>query len=265
MRDLLCAITDLVSNMPPDRICSLAGQIKAISGPPQAMELSEWALTPGSRQRVKNLADAWKSSDISTEELAGMVLGASHAYHTATAEQLVELVWTGPSSELVATRKTEQALLKVIQSAEHKLFLTSFVAYKLKAIMEALTSAVSRDVSVSMLLESSGQHGGGVVTDGIGPIKKALPTARILSWGDRPAEFAGGKVHAKVAVADGRLCFISSANLTSHAMERNMEAGVLIFGGSIPRNLHRHLEALVATRVISRVRDFHGQQSNALG
>ena len=119
--------------------------------------------------------------------------------------------------------------------------------------MEALKAAADRGVAISMLLESSDQHGGSVSIDAIGPMKEALPTARIYFWGDRLEEFDGGKVHAKVAVADERLCFISSANLTSHAMERNMEAGVLILSGSIPRNLHRYLEALDATRVIARV------------
>lgn len=253
MQDLLCAITDLVSNTPPDRIRQLAGQIRALSGAAQATELSGWALTPGGKQRVKALIEAWKPSDIPAVELAGMVIGASHAYHKAKTEQAAELVWTGPSSELVATRKTEQALLQVIQGAESKLFLTSFVAYKLTSVMEALTAAVDRGVAVSMLLESSDQHGGGVSIDGIGHMKKALRTAHIYFWGDRPEGFEGGKVHAKVAVADERLCFISSANLTGHAMEKNMEAGVLISGGSIPRKLHRHLEALDTTRVITRV------------
>lgn len=69
----------------------------------------------------------------------------------------------------------------------------------------------------------------------------------------RAAPFADGRVHAKVAVADGDVCFITSANLTGHAMGQNMEAGVLLSGGQIPRLLHDHLEALVGTRIVSSV------------
>jgi len=36
-------------------------------------------------------------------------------------------------------------------------------------------------------------------------------------------------------------------------MEKNMEAGVLIKGGSTPKSLHRHLEALETTLVIAKV------------
>jgi cardiolipin synthase A/B len=84
-------------------------------------------------------------------------------------------------------------------------------------------------------------------------MKAAMPTAKLFSWVDKGGDFAGGKVHAKVAVADENFCFISSANLTGHAMEKNMEAGVLIKGGATPSSLHRHLEALATTHVIVKV------------
>jgi hypothetical protein len=70
--------------------------------------------------------------------------GASAAYHQAKAEQEIELVWTGPSSKLVATRKTEQALLQVIDAAEQRLFMTSFVAYDVAAIMKARLPPLDR-------------------------------------------------------------------------------------------------------------------------
>ena len=84
-------------------------------------------------------------------------------------------------------------------------------------------------------------------------MRSALPSAMLFSWIAKCEGFIGGKVHAKVAVADENFCFISSANLTGHAMEKNMEAGVLIRGGPIPSNLHKHLEALETTRVIVKV------------
>ena len=182
-----------------------------------------------------------------------MLMAASAAYHRAKAEQEIELVWTGPSSKLIATRKTEQALLQVIDAAASRLFITSFVAYDVASIIKALKRAIERGVHVSMLLEASELHGGGVSIDALAKMKSVLPTAKLFSWVDKGEGFAGGKVHAKVAVADENLCFISSANLTGHAMEKNMEAGVLIRGGAIPRNLQKHLEALETTHVIVKV------------
>lgn len=198
------------------------------------------------------LLRAWGESRIAPVELAGLLVGASYGYHRARSEETVELIWTGPSSELVATRKTEQALLQVIKSAHEKLFLTSFVAYDVASIMAALHDAASRGVAISMLLESSDQHGGGVSFDAIGKMRKEFPSAKIYFWGEKADAFTGGKVHAKVAVADEAICFISSANLTGHAMEKNMEAGVLVTGGTLPVKLHQHLEALVTTKQLKR-------------
>jgi phosphatidylserine/phosphatidylglycerophosphate/cardiolipin synthase-like enzyme len=199
------------------------------------------------------LVERWKHAGVSSQELAGMLIGASHAYHAAKAEESIELVWTGPPSELVATRKTEQALLEVIACSRDALFLISFVAYHVPSIMKALSLAVDRGVMLSILLESSEEHGGAISVDSIGAMREALPAARIYYWAEKAGEYAGGKVHGKGAVCDARVCYITSANLTGHAMLKNIELGVVIRGGSIPARLHRHLETLVATRVVRRI------------
>lgn len=253
MESLVEAIIELVSDSPPDKTEQLAEWIRRLSGAQNALSLTSWAASPRANNALNKLVAAWQGAYVAPSELAGMLRAASAAYHRAKAEQEIELVWTGPSSNLIATRKTEQALLQVIDAAESRLFMTSFVAYNINSIMKALKRAVERGVQVSMLLEASESHGGAVSIDAITKMKSALPTAKLFSWVDKGEGFAGGKVHAKVAVADESFCFISSANLTGHAMEKNMEAGVLIRGGATPSSLHRHLEALETTRVIVKV------------
>lgn len=253
MEGLIEAVLDLVSNTPPAKAKQLAASVAKLASPETADSLSSWATNQNAQARLAKLLAAWTGAPIPPAELSGMLAGASAAYHHAKAEQEIELVWTGPSSNLVATRKTEQALLQVIDAAQTRLFMTSFVAYDVASIMKALERAVKRAVTVSMLLEASNQHGGNISFDAIGKMKASLPTARIYSWAQKADAFTGGSVHAKIAVADENFCFISSANLTGHAMEKNMEAGVLIKGGTIPSSLHRHLEALVTTKVITGV------------
>lgn len=253
MEKLIEAIIELVSNSPPDKTEQLAELIRRLSGTQNTLSLTSWAANPSAKNALTKLVATWRGVDTPPAELAAMLMAASAAYHRAKAEQEIELVWTGPSSTLVATRKTEQALLQVIDAAESRLFITSFVAYDVASIMKALKRAIERGVQVSMLLEASESHGGGVSINAIAKMKSALPTAKLFSWVDKGEGFAGGKVHAKVAVADENFCFISSANLTGHAMEKNMEAGVLLRGGTTPRSLHRHLEALETTHVIVKV------------
>jgi cardiolipin synthase len=253
MQRLIEAIIDLVSDSPPDKTEQLAESIRGLSGSKATTSLASWSASPRAVNALRKLVAAWRDVDIPATELAGMLIGASGAYNRAKDEQEIELVWTGPSSTLIATRKTEQALLQVVNAAESRLFMTSFVVYNIASILGALERAIERGVQLSMLLEASDAHGGAVTIDAFSRMRQVLPKARLYSWTGKSEEFLGGKVHAKVAVADEVFCFISSANLTGHAMEKNMEAGVLIRGGSIPRTLHKHLEALETTNVISRV------------
>ena len=253
MKALLDAVVELVTHTPPDKARQLAEAIGKLSAKSQATSLTSWAPNPSAKTRLVKLIVAWQAHDIPALELAGIVIGASAAYHSAKAEQEIELVWTGPPSELIATRKTEQALLEVIDTAKDRLFITSFVAYDVASIIKAFERAIQRNVRVSMLLEASERDGGGISFDVIGKMKVALPSVAVFSWVEKSDRFGGGKVHAKIAVADELICFISSANLTGHAMEKNMEAGLLIRGGAAPRELQQHLEALVTTHVIVRV------------
>ena len=54
-----------------------------------------------------------------------------------------------------------------------------------------------------------------------------------------------GLMHAKAAVGDSRIAFLTSANLTEAALDRNMELGVLLRGGHVPIAIDRLIDALV--------------------
>ena len=251
MDKLLEAVTAIVADTHPSKIDQLASDIRKAGEKEKAMMLHGWATTLHSKELLADFFGSWRSTKIGVEEIVGILVGASYAYHKAKMEQSIELVWTGPSSELVATRKTEQALLEVIDSARQELFLTSFVAYKVESVIKALAEALERGACVSILLESSERHGGDLSVDSIKKMRESLAKATIYYWEKKDGDFIGGKVHAKAVVADAKTCFISSANLTGHAMEKNMEAGVLIRGGNVPNQLHRHLKAMVTTGVVT--------------
>lgn len=253
MDELLDAISALVSLVSPEKVQAVASRIRLIEASQAATVLPSVVGTPMAGAVVEQLAAAWKRTTVGPGELASMLLAASHVYTKAVSEQSTELVWTGPTTPFVSARRTEQALLQVINSAERSLFITSFVAYDVSSIVKALNAAKDRGVVISMLLELSHKHGGSITFDAIGKMRALIPTARLYAWRDKSAPFSDGSVHAKVAVADGRMCFITSANLTGHAMEKNMEAGVLISGGRIAKLLDAHLRSLVETRIVSPV------------
>jgi phosphatidylserine/phosphatidylglycerophosphate/cardiolipin synthase-like enzyme len=59
-----------------------------------------------------------------------------------------------------------------------------------------------------------------------------------------------GSLHAKCAVADRRVLFVSSANLTEYALKLNMELGLLVRGGDLPGRAIGHLRRLVEEGVL---------------
>ena len=253
MDELLDAIAALVSLVSPEKVQAIAARIRRTEASKAASTLPSVVGTPVASTVVEQLVAAWRNTEVASDELASMLLAASYVYTKAASEQSAELVWTGPTTPFVSARRTEQALLQVINSAEQSLFITSFVAYDVSTIVKALNVAAERGVTITMLLESSQDHGGSINIDVIGKMRGLVPTAQLYAWRDKTGNFSDGRVHAKVAVADKTSCFITSANLTGYAMEKNMEAGVLISGGQIPRLLDDHLRSLVDTKTVSAV------------
>ena len=255
MERLLDTVFAMASQVSPEKVKSIASKIRTTTREMATAALAGEVATAAAASVVSELVDAWQSTNVSAAELASMLIASSHVMRRSAAEQSTELVWTGPTTPFVSTRRTEQALLQVIQAATHTLFITSFVAYNVSVIVKALNAANDRGVVISMLLELSQAHGGSITFDASGKMKSLVPSAKLYAWRDKADTFSEGSVHAKVAVADGRICFITSANLTGYAMEKNMEAGVLITGGPIPPLLHNHLRSLVDTKLVSSTRE----------
>ena len=258
MLNIWDAVAEVALLLHPTRVNAIAAKIESL---PSVAEFASAKSAFGPNIDVKLIQSferAWlKHAAIKPAELAAALRSASHTARLSEHRQSVELVWSGPSTGLVPVRHTEQVLCEVIELAGKRLFLVSFVAYEIASVISALNKAVERKVHVDILLESSTACGGTVTTDSIKTMRKAVPGADLFIWstdtdqpGPRPAN---ASVHAKSIVADAKVAFITSANLSSSAMERNMELGVLVRGGSLPDSLHRHLDALVATGVVKRV------------
>jgi len=186
---------------------------------------------------------------ITAGEVSAMFKASATTAALAAGASSVELVWTGPGTPMVPVRHTAQVLIGLIAEARERLFLVSFVAYNVGSVIVALQKAIERGVLVRVLVERAKEHGGNVSVDSIAMLKKSLPCAQIYEWNKSSSASAPtASVHAKCAVADGVAAFVTSANLSEAAMERNMELGVLLRGGQLPRLLDEHLAALVTTK-----------------
>lgn len=191
-------------------------------------------------------------------ETVALILLAAGVSESAHQEiQSVELVWTGPDTGAVPFRRTEQAILQVLDSACHRITLVSYAVYSIPNIREALVRAARRDVKTSIVVETPDRIEGQQeysTLQALGPEASACsavyywPRVRRNSCGDKI-----GILHVKCAVADGRWLFLSSANLTEYAFSINMELGVLVTGGPLPGQVEENFRRLIAEGILERI------------
>ena len=255
MDELLEAIASIATTLHRDRIEAIANAAERFESPTKFDQWLSTLVVGANADLHVRLNRAWAMNPtITGKEIA---FGLRTAVLTATSigsAENINLVWTGPKTGLIPTRNTEQAIKEVIDEARKSLFIVSYVFYSASSIVEGLNEATERGVSLRILLESSMEHGGAVSGDSIKAMHQAVPNAELYIWNPiEKAQTAGSltaAVHAKCAVADHRIAFVTSANLTSAAMERNMELGILVRGGTTPDRLHNHLNALAHTTTI---------------
>jgi phosphatidylserine/phosphatidylglycerophosphate/cardiolipin synthase-like enzyme len=247
-----------------------AGTLQNLASVLAACSAQEWGrvrlhatqaiLQPQLRSLVVDMLAAWQQQapNMLPADVALMLRTAAATARSIRESQTVELVWTGPLVAGPAMRRTDQALLQVIASAQQSLLIVSFAVYKIAAIAAAIVQAAERGVIIRICVEAPEPSGQKMAHDTI----KALGTrvaqrAAIYVWPSdkRPTDASGkaGVLHAKCAVADSRLLFISSANLTESAMTLNMELGTLIDGGTAPNTVVAQFEQLIAAGVLKQM------------
>ena len=170
--------------------------------------------------------------------VAGILEGALAQQRTAV-HQSIDVVWTGPTSSVTSSRLTAAVIAGLLNEAEREIVLVSYASYPPKPVRDALVAASARGVSIVLLAERPGDRPGFNGDD--------LPIPDIsctrLHW-PAFARDAGAALHAKILIIDGLTALVGSANFTGHAMERNLECGLLVRGGPLPAQILRHLMTL---------------------
>lgn len=198
--------------------------------------------TPVFRAHAVEILDAWAIAGGSGGAIALAIRAAAASADAMRASSHVDIVWTGPSTPTVPMRSTVAVLIDVINGASHRLLIVSFAAYKIPTVLAAIRAAISRGVDVRVVVDSPIEEGGRLTVDAARPF--AQLDLAVFAWpGNRRATNAA--MHAKTAVADGRVALVTSANLTDYALERNMELGLLVTGGTIPQRIEAHFDELI--------------------
>jgi phosphatidylserine/phosphatidylglycerophosphate/cardiolipin synthase-like enzyme len=180
--------------------------------------------------------------------LEGLLTAAARAVERTHRYQSVDVVWTGPESGVTTSRLTAATVIDLIGAAKHEILLVSFATQTEPGISAALDVAAGRGVSITLLTE---QHADNPSYSNAATPFPSLAATR-LRWpaAQRPH---GAALHAKVIVVDDRIALVGSANLTSRAMETNLECGILIRGGPEPRAIRDHITGLQAAGRLHRL------------
>ena len=263
-RDIfLSKVRAFASATPADIVRDLAQAIERVDPGNWAYartQILQTTHSPEVSSRLDDLLRSWRAHarNLSPQAVALALLAAAETEACHQRHESVELVWTGPDSGTIALRRTDQALLQVIREAQSKLFIVSFAVYRIPEIRRAVIEAAGRGVDIRICLETPDASEGRLAYDTIRALGEDVTRrATIYRWPleQRQVNSDGkhGSLHVKCAVADEDVLFISSANLTEYAMTLNMEMGVLIRGGSLPKKVALHFDSLIETRVLVAV------------
>lgn len=244
----------IVSALPSDRIRLAAKFISNIPAQIADYEsfLGAWGGTLSSSALIIEFARAAEVASMSPREISSALYSAVAVSEYIEKQSSIDILWTGPKSTSVPVRRMEQAFCELVESAKCSLFIVSFVAYKAENVYNAIRAAIDRGVTVSFLTEACKDHGGSLEVDPVEELKKYFPEAVFYRLINQESK-GYSVVHAKCAIADECMALITSANLTSAAMDNNMELGVLLRGEKVASRLASHFAALVTENIIKRV------------
>lgn len=174
----------------------------------------------------------------------------------------LDLVWSGPEVAGLHARDTRRVYEEIIGSAEHSLWISTYVFFDGQKAFDVLARRMDSTPGLRVTLLLNIQRKRGDTTDADHLVRKFAERFWTKEWpgSARPQlyydprslelEIPGGVLHAKAVVADGQTVFITSANLTEAALERNIELGILVRDSALAQSVNLHFQGLVEARLL---------------
>jgi phosphatidylserine/phosphatidylglycerophosphate/cardiolipin synthase-like enzyme len=191
-------------------------------------------------------------SQRSTAEFIGESLRRASRYAPPVA------VWSGAHVPGTHARNTRVVYHELFSTAEKSVWLSTYVVYDGADVLGALAERMRAvpDLRVTLFLNVERRWG-----DATHPAAVVAAFATRFWANDWPGERRpqvyydpralddsdpeAGVLHAKVVVVDDGRVFMTSANLTSRAMDRNVEAGLLVFDRDLAQSTVARFQTLI--------------------
>lgn len=195
-------------------------------------------------------------------ELKG-IAGPAAAAWIRTVEEAVsraprpDLVWTGPEVPGIHARDTRRVYEELLGSAERSIWACSYAYFDGPRAFDVLARRMDLkpDLRVTLLLNIQRRRGDAASPDEL--VRRFADRFWGTDWpgSSRPRVYfdprslepdgPAGILHAKAVVADDEVVFVTSANLTEAALDRNIELGLLVRDRALAASVASHFRALI--------------------
>ena len=168
-----------------------------------------------------------------------------------------DFVWTGPEVVGLHARDTRRVFEELIGSAQHSIWVCSYAFFDGPTAFATLAARLdtSPRMKVTLLLNIERRRGDTTAADSL--VRRYADHFWAEAWPGktRPSVYydprsvadggPGGVLHAKAVVADDEAVFITSANLTEAAFDRNIELGLLVRDRTLAATTVLHFHTLI--------------------
>jgi phosphatidylserine/phosphatidylglycerophosphate/cardiolipin synthase-like enzyme len=261
-------VKDPLLSLAPTELNALAASIRSgrVTLPCSAHSLQRIVGTADGDSISRRL-EALASLGMSPEAMSACLeLVAQSAASRPPLEDLVDLVTTGPEAGGVANRSTGVVVADLFRSAQRSVLVAGYAIYQGQKIFQSLAERMERcpDLHVRMFLDVPRARGD---TSSISnQIARFVQTFKTSQWPNKalmPQVYCceqimeahdgkPGALHAKCIAVDDQQVFVSSANFTEAAQDRNIEVGLLVRSAVLSERLTRFFEALVDSHHFQR-------------
>lgn len=173
-----------------------------------------------------------------------------------------DLVWSGPEVPGLHARDTRRVYEELIGSAARSVWVSTYAFFDGPRAFESLARRMDQvpELRATLLLNLQRKRGDTTSADQL--IRRFADRFWSVEWPgtSRPRVYfdpralevdgPGGVLHAKAVVADDESVFVTSANLTEAALDRNIELGLLVRDRSLAASVSAHFRSLIERRLL---------------
>lgn len=174
-----------------------------------------------------------------------------------------DLVWSGPEVPGLHARDTRRVYEELIGSARHSVWVCTYAFFDGPRAFETLARRMDSVPGFRATLLLNLQRNRGDTTSSDQLVRRFADRFWSVEWPgtSRPRVYfdpralendgPGGVLHAKAVVADDESVFVTSANLTEAALDRNIELGLLVRDRSLAASVSSHFTGLIERSLLS--------------